>query len=288
VYLGGINGSDTLLYNATFHTLPADGTGLRVVMCHKGRIDHVSPAEVDLWGVLENKLSMKNATTADVHGKSSGMRSRSAAAEGPGHGHGHGDSTLGLGLSSNSKGSKGHRETPSASAGSDEPDSPVHLIIHNGDFISVDSILRGRAAALIDLLLRPDTSVASWRRELKDTEALLADHYRKSLRDPTVRNILRSCGNVFVAGAGEAGSATAATLVLSVASRSDDGAGDGTGTADASASTAESIKDGIFGDEISKRLRSRAAARSEAEKMRDELQLLLMAALVRTARYRTC
>ena len=27
-----------------------------MVLCHKGRIDHISPSEMDLWGVLERKL----------------------------------------------------------------------------------------------------------------------------------------------------------------------------------------------------------------------------------------
>ena len=56
-YFGGINGSDTLQFNAAFRTLPEeDTTSVKMVLCHKGRIDHISPSEMDLWGVLERKL----------------------------------------------------------------------------------------------------------------------------------------------------------------------------------------------------------------------------------------
>ena len=56
-YFGGINGSDTLQFNAAFRTLPEeDTTSVKMVLCHKGRIDHISPSETDLWGVLGRKL----------------------------------------------------------------------------------------------------------------------------------------------------------------------------------------------------------------------------------------
>ena len=40
---------------------------------------------------------------------------------------------------------------------------PVHFIVHNGDFLSVEPVLRGRAISLLDLLLRPETSVTAWQ-----------------------------------------------------------------------------------------------------------------------------
>jgi hypothetical protein len=55
-YIGGINGEDTLEYTATFHTLPTDLQHVRVVLTHKGRIDHIAPQEVNLWSVLESSI----------------------------------------------------------------------------------------------------------------------------------------------------------------------------------------------------------------------------------------
>jgi hypothetical protein len=38
----------------------------------------------------------------------------------------------------------------------------VHLIIHNGGFLSVDGVLKARAMELLDLLLRADSSMDDW------------------------------------------------------------------------------------------------------------------------------
>ena len=79
----------------------------------------------------------------------------------------------------------------------------------------MEPVLRGKAITLLDLLLRPETSVTAWQRELVETEHMLADLYRQAFRNGSIRFILRRTGNIFLAGEGESGSATAAMLVCS-------------------------------------------------------------------------
>lgn len=55
---------------------------------------------------------------------------------------------------------------------------PIHIILHNGDFLSVESILQNKMIILLDLLLRPDSSTTTWMNELKDTEKEIKDLYR--------------------------------------------------------------------------------------------------------------
>lgn len=106
LYIGNINGSDTLEYTATFHTLPDDLQHVRVILTHKGRIDHIAPQEVNLWSVLE-----RNILETDIE------RSKHERAS--------------------------HPHNPS-----------VHFIVHNGDFLSVESVLRSKALSLLDLIVR--------------------------------------------------------------------------------------------------------------------------------------
>ena len=177
---------------------------------------------------------------------------------------------------------------------------------------------------------------------------MLADLYRQAFRNGSMRFILRRAGNIFLAGAGESGSATAAMLVCSTvaalnppssidnntptggdgsvggsgsvgaggasgsASIADirSGAGSGSssvkggnnasiksaGAKSASASAAASAASGrapssvtkrnseMLGDEAQALREKEAAEMAELDTMKDELQMLLVAALVRMAR----
>ena len=162
-----------------------------------------------------------------------------------------------------------------------------------------------------------------WQRELVETEHMLADLYRQAFRNGSIRFILRRTGNIFLAGAGESGSATAAMLVCSTvaalnppsfgnttagadASSGGSGSGSGTGSsasvksagassgeksASASAAASSSGRTPFFkknsemlGDDAQAQREKENAEMAELNRMRDELQMLLVAALVRMAR----
>lgn len=54
-------------------------------------------------------------------------------------------------------------------------DNYTHMIVHNGDFVSVDEILRTRALTILDLLLREDYGADSWASLLEETEIALKE-----------------------------------------------------------------------------------------------------------------
>ena len=149
---------------------------------------------------------------------------------------------------------------------------------------------------------------------------MLADLYRQAFRNGSIRFILRRTGNIFLAGAGESGSATAAMLVCStVAALNPPSSGNTTAAADAgsgssgsasvksagassgaksatasgTASNAASVSgrtplskknSEMLGDDAQAQREKANAEMAELDKMRDELQMLLVAALVRMAR----
>ena len=93
---------------------------------------------------------------------------------------------------------------------------PVHMVIHLGDFLSVDEILRSRVVQLLDLLLREDSSIDAWEALLRETEGAIRDAYRRAFSGPMVQRMFRRCGHVFLAGQGEAGMVTSSLLGMGV------------------------------------------------------------------------
>lgn len=203
VYLGGINGSDALQFNATFRTLPDDTRAIKMILCHKGRVDHISPSEVDLWGLLERKImtadQMQIRSQQLLHQRELVVGQMIQAIGGAGFDVGDGISQQSVGRDDFAGGSVGvggsnpawgvgsmaggTAATAASVAESRVPVSlrhqlakdklhtdreshtlPIHFMVHNGDFLSVEPVLRGKAISLLDLLLRPETSVASWQR----------------------------------------------------------------------------------------------------------------------------
>jgi hypothetical protein len=99
------------------------------------------------------------------------------------------------------------RLTSRASAG-----KPVHFVVHDGGFLSVEGLLRTRGLELLDLMTREGMSSDVWMRMLEKTETDLMDVYRKALTSPAVAKTLRRCGHLFVCGQAEAASITTSFL----------------------------------------------------------------------------
>lgn len=93
-------------------------------------------------------------------------------------------------------------------------DNTINILIHNGDFVSVDELLRSRALTILDLLVRDDCGADVWFSMLEETEELVREIYRAAFSNPAVRSIFRKCGNVFIAGQGEAAAVTASLLAM--------------------------------------------------------------------------
>ena len=81
----------------------------------------------------------------------------------------------------------------------------VHLILHLGDFVSVEDTLRTYGMKLLDILTRDDSTDAQWLRILQNLETALVSLYRGAFSNIAVRDIFRKCGNLFLGGSGEAG-----------------------------------------------------------------------------------
>ena len=262
--------TDTLLLYASFRTIPDNIQHIKIVCSHKGRVDHTVPSEVDLWAVIRNKL--------DFHEINMNPQQR--------------HSTSNISLSSNSVIDNIQESPP-----------PIHMIVHHGDFLSINDILHSHIASLLDNILRPESDVSSWYNILQEVEGMIRNAYRKAFCDENIRKILRSCGNVFIAGGGEAGSEVAAMLVRSSVSttlveesnRPSTSSGNsnfktelGVNTHISSAIVTTNNNEGssltMMGEEVKKRRAARAVVIEEANTLQNDLQLLLMAALVRIAR----
>ncbi len=88
----------------------------------------------------------------------------------------------------------------------------VHMIIHMGNFLQVDCVIRARAVELLDMITREDVSVEEWDRKLNEAEEAVRTLYRNSLTSPDVRRLLRRCGHLFLSAEDEAGSLTSSFL----------------------------------------------------------------------------
>lgn len=186
IYLGGINSSDTLLNYATFRTLPADKADVRILFTHKGRIDRLIPGELNLWNALESQIIENGVHAGNITGVDRAISEIS-------------EELL-------------QGEHPSKSCGSSF--NPIHIVVHNGDLISIDVELRRIAMQLLDSITREDSSIDSWELLLIDLEESIRGVYRTAYGSPTLRTVLRRCSNIFIAGQGESGMATTSFLAM--------------------------------------------------------------------------
>lgn len=180
MYIGGLNQSDTLLKHIKISTLPNNPKySLNCLMGYKGRVDRVTPGDIDIWRSLEY-TAVNTIVSNDVDGKS---ESKSIPDE-----H----------VSSNTIYNQ----------------SSVHYMMHLGDFLSIEDILRKGSLELLDAVIRYDTSESLWVDLLDQLEVDVRNAYRKALSNPVLANLFRHCGHIFLCGASEAGMATTSFLAM--------------------------------------------------------------------------
>jgi hypothetical protein len=92
--------------------------------------------------------------------------------------------------------------------------NPVHLIIHNGDFVNIDAILQSRVLAMLDVLMRDDSGLDAFDVLLKEAEAAVRTAYRTAFTNPTISEILKRNGNIFLSGQGESASFVSSLLAV--------------------------------------------------------------------------
>ena len=166
-----------------FYTLPITegllkgGAPLRLVLSHDSRADATAPAEADVRALLESVVAFRPTISLATMEKKT-----SFPAEKP----------LERVLS------------PLA----DRTDVPVHMTVHLGGFLSVESIMKTQALHMMDVLARDDSAPNSWLPILEETEAKLRMAYRKALNASSVRRVMSRAGNIFLCGQGEIGGAS--------------------------------------------------------------------------------
>lgn len=185
VYIGGIAASETVTNYATFQTMPVEADAVRIVLAHNGRVDRLMPGETNLWKEIENRVM---APQSSLPGYVS-IAPIDTDVE---------DAQLYLPYT-------------------DEPTVPrVHLLCHHGNLISIEPIIRSRSMELLDLLVREDSNYEDWTDVLEQIEAQIKTAFRNALTSPSLYQILRKCGNVFLVGPEEAGAITTALLALNL------------------------------------------------------------------------
>lgn len=174
VYIGGIDATETLLRYLSFQSLPEDNKAIRVITQCNGRVDRIVPNEINLWRQMEKQVFYNNLEHSSL------------------------DSDFNQ-----------HIELEE-----DLIHNPVHLIIHCGNLISIDEVLRSHAVELLDILIREDTPFNLWSVKIDEIEQKIRNCYRNALNSQPLESMLRRCGNLFLVGAGEAAHYT--SLLMSV------------------------------------------------------------------------
>lgn len=260
MYIGGLDSSETLLNYATFTTLPADDSDVRVIFTHGSRVDRICPGEINLMNKLDEVLC-----DTGVH---VGYTSTNLFRE-----------LKDLGVNKNDLGDLGIIPTGNRSS---LTATPIHLIVHNGDALSVDHELRGKVMELIDVIIRDDMCNDTWKSLLTQLEESLRRLYRSVFNNPTVKNISRRCGNLFIAGQGESGMCTSSLLAMGPKQLDDD---EGEATEDSPEITAGDVP--TVGNQVRKSKEKEVAQRDNKTILFEDLRQLLLGAIERLTR-RVC
>lgn len=92
----------------------------------------------------------------------------------------------------------------------------VNLVIHNGDAVSIDTVIQAKVLELMDVITNEDSSSESWVGILNTIESDIRNRYRGTLSHPLLRQVLRRCGNVFIASQQEAAAITSSLLTSTI------------------------------------------------------------------------
>jgi hypothetical protein len=162
---------DMQRYYAMFTTLSDGIYPLKLALMHDGRINQMIPGENNLFHSLEKKIQLGNKKQRSKNSNETNY---------------------------NSNLNYHHDSIPLDTLN-------YHMIIHNGDFIHLNSILESRIMIIYDLLLRNDCHVEIWEDHLISLEHAIRNEYRQALNNGQLRDIFRQCGQIFLPGRHEAG-----------------------------------------------------------------------------------
>jgi hypothetical protein len=99
---------------------------------------------------------------------------------------------------------------------SSEDGGPVHIFLHCGNLLSVDSGggggIKMKAMEAFESLIREDSGRDSWVGNLEEIEQIVHKMYRKVFSNSRLRKIMRNCSCIFIPGDGEAGMDTCQLL----------------------------------------------------------------------------
>ena len=137
-----------MTYHAVFHTLPKNPENVRIVLTHRGRIDNIVPSEENMWVVLENIVTAKNSEKIKNN-----------------HKHRHRDHSKNGLINNQIIDRKDSHSKNGSHIDNVIPTSyPVHTVLHNGDFLSIENIMKSKAFSLLESVLRPDSSTKEWQQ----------------------------------------------------------------------------------------------------------------------------
>lgn len=180
-------------------------------------------------------------------------------------------------------------------------ETKVHLVVHNGNFLSIDNIIKDRAISMLHLLLKEDTHADSWLAILSECEEWIIDLYRKCLTQEPFSSIAAKCGHLFLAGDGE--TARISSLYLSMRNAVDDISDQGSYSSEVDSSTVQVSRNSTqrlkhaqqrMPDDAKspvvlgniRRTREEASIKSNNdEESHEEMKKLLLGLLIRLARY---
>jgi len=191
------DGVDTLLKHIKISTLPDQAQySLNAMVGYKGRVDRVAPGDINIWKSLE--YTAVNTVVANP-----GPDAPSGAGAHPD------DASMSAASVASAASS-----AATATANTTFNQTNLHYMVHLGDFLSVEHILRKASIELLDVILRYDTSEQIWVDILNQLEVDVRDAYRSALSNPVTANLFRHCGNIFMCGPSEAGMVTTSFLAM--------------------------------------------------------------------------
>ena len=163
------DGVDTLLKHIKISTLPDQAQySLNAMVGYKGRVDRVAPGDINIWKSLEYTANPgpDAPSGAGAHPDDASMSAASVASAAS--------------------------SAATATANTTFNQNNLHYMVHLGDFLSVEHILRKASIELLDVILRYDTSEQIWVDILNQLEVDVRDAYRSALSNP-VTAAISSC-----------------------------------------------------------------------------------------------
>ncbi len=189
IYIGGLTQSDLLLNYIKISTLPNDGvSSLNAIIGCKSRIDKATPGDINIWKTLEyasvNSVRSRNVFDMNVNYESSKQTVNLSVDDAP--------NIQNYAYNQNA----------------------LHYMIHLGDFLSVENILRKYCTELLDCIIRYESNENRMTDILNQLEIEVVNAYRHALSNSVLKILFRHSAHIFLCGASEAGMVSTSFLAM--------------------------------------------------------------------------